>query len=133
MSDGTTPHTLFVVRGRPGSGKTTLARIIAPGANYAADDYFEAPDGSYRFDAAQLAEAHAACRDGVAQSMVQGHGLIAVHNTFSRRWEYEPYLDLAARHGYRVQIVTCEGDHGSVHAVPDHVVAAMKARWENAT
>ena len=55
--------TLILVRGLPGSGKTTLAIKLAaayPGAAcLSADNYFtDALTGEYRFDSAQLEQAH---------------------------------------------------------------------------
>lgn len=120
---------LILVRGEPGSGKTTLARQLAPHANFAADDFFTKPDGAYAFDPALAGVAHLECQRRVAEHMAGGVSPIAVHNTFSESWEAEPYWLLAYCHGYAVQVVECQGDFGSVHDVPESSVRAMRDRW----
>ena len=49
---------LYLLRGLPNAGKSTVAAQLAPGANFAADDAFETADG-YAFDAERLGAAHA--------------------------------------------------------------------------
>jgi len=41
---------LFLLRGLPGAGKSTLAKSIGP-INIEADQYFIDSDGEYKFDA----------------------------------------------------------------------------------
>ena len=59
--------TLFIVRGVPGSGKSTFAKHIWN--EYAiceADKYFvDRETGEYKFDATKLKEAHEWCRNQV--------------------------------------------------------------------
>ena len=122
---------LFLVRGLPGSGKSTVAaELVADcGEMYAADDYFE-KSGEYIFDAAQLPNAHAECRDNVEKAMLEACPKIAVHNTFSMRWEAEAYFALATKHNYSVSVVECQSSFGNIHGVPEGSVLKMIERWE---
>ena len=122
--------TLVLTRGLPGSAKTTLARTIAPHANFAADDYFTDEDGVYHFDPSQIGEAHADCQRRTKLAMLRGESVIAVHNTFSMKWEAKPYFELAQDHGYTVFIVECQNNFGNEHGVPEQVIQRMKDRWE---
>ena len=122
------PKTLFIVRGLPGSGKSTFASYLDAEV-WEADQFFQELDG-YKFDPSRLKEAHAWCRDGVRQEMELGTARIAVANTSTQKWEYEPYLELAKEFGYRVFVITVEGDHGNIHDVPEDAIARMHARWE---
>ena len=122
-------NTLFIIRGLPGSGKSTLAKMLCPRDAYEADDWF-VDEGVYRFDPNQLVKAHQYCETVVKNAMDTRARKIAVANTFSQRWEMEPYFELAKKHKYVVQIIECQGNFGSIHGVPESVIERMKTRWE---
>ena len=134
---------LILIRGLSGSGKTTLAKLISDtdygiGADiFAADDHFMV-DGQYQFDPAKLPEAHAECRGNVDASLSRDRWVV-VHNTFSCRWELEPYLRLAGAHAVKVHVIDLfDGGCSDVdlvdrteHGVPLSTIQAMRARWEH--
>ena len=51
---------------------------------------------------------------------------VVVANTFTRRWEYEPYLKMCDD----VEIVVARGNYQNIHGVPDNVVERMRERFE---
>ena len=116
--------TLTIIRGLPGSGKTTLAREMgAP--FFEADQFFEDEKGDYRFDGPRITFAHAWCLAQVKASLESGSDT-TVSNTFTRRWEFQPYLDL----GFPVRIIEVHGPWKSIHAIPEASLAKMRDRWE---
>jgi predicted kinase len=128
---------LFLIRGLPNSGKTTLAEEIA-WTQHAADDYFESlakeqgKTYSEVFDPKLLGEAHKACQEAVEDEMAGSYHNIAVHNTFSQEWELKPYLDLAEKHNFKVFVLTIEKHHNNSndHEVPEEAITRMVDRWE---
>ena len=121
--------TLYIVRGLPGSGKSTIAKRLVLRSWHFEADMFHMVDGEYRFDPAKVKQAHEWCRESVSSAMHEQTD-IAVSNTFTRRWEYQPYIDLAEIHGYAVQVIECHGPWQNTHNVPADVLAAMRDRWE---
>jgi len=120
---------IYLIRGLPGSGKTTFAKKIAR-IVYEADMFFE-KDGDYQYDRERLAEAHAWCKERVKEAMLNGFNPIAVANTFVKRWEMEDYLKLAEANYYTVTEVTMSGPvRKSVHKVPDETIERMRLNWE---
>src|SRR5690606_13531703 len=122
---------LVLIRGLPGSGKSTLAREYAAKGyvHVEADDYFVGADGVYRFNPSGLPEAHAQCLSRAAAALKAGRDCV-VANTFSRRWEMSPYIDVANSLGAEVTEITCTGNWPNVHDVPESTIARMRARWE---
>lgn len=120
---------LTLIRGLPGSGKSTMARKIAleTGALHVEADMWVDYSRPYTTEAARMA--HAICQEQAHKSIHYGRDTV-VSNTFTRQWEMQPYLDMAERTGAQVEIITATGDYGSIHDVPDEVIQAMRERWE---
>lgn len=124
--------TLIIIRGLPGSGKSTLAKMLAPNKldRHEADDFFM-ENGEYKFDVSKLKSAHQSCQAHIAARLMSGTPIIVVSNTFSQKWEMEPYLRMAKDAGYSAQIVECQAEFGSIHNVPKEVVSSMRKRWQH--
>ena len=130
---------LFLVRGLPGSGKTSFASAIWN--DYAvceADKFFYDKEGNYNFDPSKLKEAHTWCKNQVETRMIdhqnnqQYYPEIAVSNTFTQEWEMEDYFKLAEKYGYKVVSLIIENRHGgqNVHGVPKDKLQIMKDRFQ---
>jgi predicted kinase len=133
---------LYLVRGLPGSGKSTFAERLATAldaCHHEADHFFhfkEGPSGTtvwteeYLFDKDKLHKAHKACQDWTTDCMCDGCNIV-VSNTFTTEKELKPYLALAAEHGYDVTTLIVEGRHGnpSIHDVPEETMTKMRNRF----
>lgn len=121
---------LILIRGLPGSGKSTRARLEFPTfKHYEADQYFMDQFGHYRFDSTKLDRAHASCLSRTREALRCGIDVV-VSNTFIRKDSLRPYLELAAAVGVEVTVIDCVDSFGSVHDVSDDVMAEMRAAWE---
>ena len=127
--------TLYLVRGVPGSGKSTFAKTLG-GTHFETDNYFMV-DGEYKFDFNKLKDAHKWCQDSVNTAMILNHTtgqneVIVVSNTFTQEWEMETYYKMAETWGYRVFSVIVENRHGGInqHGVPEDKLEIMKNRFE---
>jgi predicted kinase len=122
---------LFLLRGLPGSGKSTFASLICYTV-LSADMYFEDSDGNYNFDGSKLKDAHRWCLSECEEDMMLETPAIAIANTFTQEWEMENYYKLAEQYGYRVHSLIVENRHGGVnqHGVPDDKLEQMKNRFE---
>lgn len=132
---------LYLVRGLPGSGKSTFAKKLVHSDFLVceADKYFiEKETGEYKFDGSKIKDAHKYCQDLVETYMKdslvndQWYREIAVSNTFTMEWEMKPYFELAEKYGYTVFTIVVENRHGgkNIHGVPDDKLEVMKNRFE---
>ena len=133
--------TLYIVRGLPGSGKSTFAKKLV-GSDFLvceADKYFiDKTTGEYKFDITKIKDAHKYCQTLVGTYMRdsllndQFYREIAVSNTFTQEWEMLPYFELAEKYGYTVFVTIVENRHGgkNVHGVPEEKIDLMKNRFE---
>jgi predicted kinase len=126
---------LYVVRGIPGSGKSTFAKTLG-GIHFEADMFF-IKDVEYKFDPTKLKEAHKWCQDSVHTAMLLNHTanlnpVIVVSNTFTQEWEMKPYYDMADYFDYKVFSIVIENRHGGInqHGVPEDKIQIMKDRFE---
>ena len=127
--------TLILLRGLPGAGKSTIARLLVGDKDYChkeADMYFVDRDGNYNFDGSKLKLAHEWCREEVEFVMRYEHSTVVVSNTFTQEWEMEAYYELAKKYDYRVTALVVENRHNgkNVHGVPDEVLEKMAERFE---
>lgn len=128
---------LILLRGLPGSGKSTLGDVILmwPGNTpdvLSADNFFTDDKGNYNFDPTKLKEAHNDCQLKCAERMKLEISRIVIANTFTQEWEMKPYFDMAERYNYRVHSLIVENRHEgkNVHNVPDDKLQQMKERFE---
>ena len=122
-------RSLIILRGLPGSGKSSFAKVFdAPVC--CADDYFM-KDGKYEWKAAEIGNAHLWCQRKCKTLMEAGTEKIIIANTSVAARDLRPYTDLAEKYGYRVYSVIVENRHGGVneHSVPEETIQKMLERF----
>jgi len=112
---------MFLMRGPPGSGKSTIVQRLRhcyPDIVVcSADHYFITDDGQYRWDRSKLSEAHHVCLQKAEEAAVRGKNLV-IDNTNIQRWEMLRYYKIADHSGYIVIVVVPRtpwvADHGQL-------------------
>lgn len=126
---------LFLLRGLPGSGKTTLAKQLSENGKYpifSVDDYFTETNGNYNFEYDKNYLAYKQCEENTIKSMLEKVEKIFIHNTFTLDWEIEPYFKLASDFNYTVFVVTVENRHATknIHQITDEQIKKMAEKYK---
>lgn len=137
---------LLIVRGLPGSGKSTFAKSILDNSDdcalvtksfnntvythhYEADMFFE-NNGVYNFNKNYISNAHDWCYSNVVKSLLDGNNTI-VSNTFVKLWELKKYLDLLnTLPEISLTVVELQTQFKGIHDVPADTIKKMKTNWE---
>ncbi len=126
---------LILLRGLPGSGKSTFAKLLAEEKwpVFSIDDYFtDKKTGVYQFDFASNHLAYKACESACKKAMQEGVRKIFIHNTLTLAWELEQYFKLAQAFKYKVFVCTVENYHGhkNEHQINDEQIKKMAEKYQ---
>ncbi|XP_037932505.1 uncharacterized protein LOC119667287, partial [Teleopsis dalmanni] len=145
---------MVLMRGAPGSGKSTIANAIVERSvplegNYkledfvfSTDDFFYDNIGQYKWVPNRLEDAHVFNQKRVEQKAALGWSPIIVDNTNIKLWEMLPYVQTAVRHGYILEIIESRTPWSNsagklamrnVHGVPRDTIQSMLLKYEKGT
>lgn len=120
---------LVIIRGLPGSGKSTMAKAIGC-AHFEADMFFVRADGEYRFNKELLSHAHDWCFKMVQRTLECGASAV-VSNTFTTFGQMTRYFHLCLDLNIPAIVMEAKDEFRNTHNVPAEAIEKMKARWES--
>lgn len=115
---------IILIRGLPGSGKSTIAKQMIGYVHLEADMFLEV-GGIYVYDASKVSQAHDWCIASAKTALENGENVV-VSNTFVKLWELERYVNL----GFPFRIIEANGKWSNIHGVSHDKIEKMKSRWE---
>lgn len=129
---------LYIFRGVPGSGKTTVAEHMAEHLHFGdsiiccADDYHMV-NGEYKWKIENQGYAHKSCQTKCETLMKDNVPTIILANTNTTAKEMKPYETIAETYGYTVFYLVVENRHGGkdTHNVPEASLEAMSVRLKD--
>ena len=122
--------TLTIVRGAPGSGKSTYARTMCPGVLLVENDMFHMHDGKYCWSKDAMPDAIAWCIS-MAKTALENDMDVVVANTFTKRSFIAGYEQLARDFGAKFKVVRCIGHFNNVHGLDAKMVSRFEKSMED--
>ena len=135
MKKGNKEKTVFILRGIPGDGKSSVAELLAKISRssiiHSTDDYHKV-NGKYKFNKERLWEFHSMNLKAFEKSCEKGIKIVICDNTNIRKSYYSPYIRVAKKYKYWIFILTV-GDFNvsecwkrNKHHAPRKVIQGMK-------
>ena len=122
----------LLIRGLPGSSKSTVARKLAAkyGVKHVENDAYLMHGDKYVWTPEAAKDAAKRCFED-AMSALRSRKDTIVSNVFVTRKSIDRYVRAAKQLGCEVQVWRMTNDFGNVHDVPANVLASMKAGFQD--
>jgi len=128
---------VIIMRGIPGSGKSTRAReLVGEGIIHSTDDLFMV-NGEYKFNHRMLGYNHGKNLKNFIKSLELGLSPVIVDNTNVRKRDYKGYVKAAEDAGYEVEFEVLPlidvkvATARNTHSVPEFAIQRMIDRWQD--
>jgi tRNA uridine 5-carbamoylmethylation protein Kti12 len=119
---------LILIRGLPGSGKSTMAKKLENFEHFETDMFF-VEHGKYQFNKDLLTEAHNWCKKMTHQALSEGINVV-VSNTFITKNELTPYFEMAKTLNAKCEVRVAKGAWDNIHGLSEKEVNEMRGKWE---
>jgi predicted kinase len=136
---------LIIVRGLPGSGKSSIATNLGVPANniFSVDDYWLRPDGTYDFNYDYVAKSyqwnHQRVSATMASKVLDTKTTLVVDNVNITFDEILPYVEAAQVYKYSIKLLEPQTEwrydveecyKNNTHSVPYSTVRRMYSEWQ---
>jgi len=134
---------MIILRGLPGSGKTTLANRLTSqdGSIVLSTDQYFMRNGEYRFSPQELGAAHQWNQARSLHAVQNGSSPIIIDNTCTQRWEAYAYVKQGLSQGYDVRFLECNTSWAknpaelavkNSHGMVLNTIQRLLQRWDTA-
>lgn len=123
-------NTLYIIRGVPGTGKSSFYRNMFPNIFHVENDMFHYHNNEYKFSTYKQKEAIEWCTDMVTLSLKKGMDCV-VSNTFTQKRFIDSYVKIAKSFDADVEIYRMMGNFENVHDVPKNILESMRNNFED--
>lgn len=111
---------LVLIRGPPGSGKTTYAKFIYYNYEYVSvDDYFVS-NGEYKFDKSKQTDANIWCKNKILE-LLNNNRNVVVANPFKTYWEINDYVD-SYNEIAEIKVLRITSQYKNIHNVSIEII-----------
>jgi predicted kinase len=127
---------VIIMRGIPGSGKTTYVKKNYPDAVVCSSDhFFTDKKGNYKFNMSQIGIAHQRSKEKFFDALKRKEPLVIVDNTNTRWREMEDYVYDAEEYGYDIVFIRLVADvetahKRNIHNTPKEIVEKFNMIFE---
>lgn len=125
---------LVIIRGLPGSGKTTYAKTHFPHFKLVElDDYFTDEAGVFKFRIKDLPEAKVWCLRETWKMIMSGINTVVIQH-FVTLDDLVPYLDFQYKYrDINVSVITCKSQFKTSKLINESTIQWMTKHWEGYT
>lgn len=125
---------LIILRGLPGSGKSTFARLLTLGRNAVIieNDQFMYENGLYIWKPSKLKSAVKHTNETLYKAIKSEVEFIVISNVNTRPSDFETYAEMGRKNGYKVSTVIVEnrGNTKSRHNVDESTLNNMENNFD---
>ena len=124
---------LILITGPAGAGKSTKAQQLMSDRtiryNFEADQWMVDQEGNYCFDPKRLHYCHKQCQC-YTEAVMRLKQDVIVSNTSLTKKEAKPYIELAKKYDYRIEIIHLTTQFDNLHGVPPEKIKQMHKKRE---
>lgn len=121
---------LRLMRGVPGSSKSTSAKRMFPGTLLLENDMFLISNDQYKWSKERVKVGIDLCTK-MTEMALENNSDVVVANTFTKRRFIAAYEKLAMKYGAKFEVYRCTGNYQNVHGLNDEMVTSFKNAMED--
>lgn len=123
-------HKLVIVRGLPGSGKSTYAKNNYPDTFRVESDMYHVRNGVYTFDTHAYNKREHWVKNTIRMALCGGMDVVT-SCVYGHAKKIQALKELADEFNADLEVIRLTADYGNVHNVPESVLKDMREHFED--